>query len=84
MSAKDLVEFVAKKLVAHPDSVSVRLIEGDSGETVQLTVHEADMGRIIGRNGRTVKAIRTLLYAAGTKTEKNLGLEITNQTEAQQ
>lgn len=84
MSAKDLVEFVAKKLVSHPDSVSVRLIESDSGGTVELTVDEADMGRIIGRNGRTVKAIRTLLYAAGTKTETKIDLEITNQSEAQQ
>jgi uncharacterized protein len=78
MAAKELVEFVAKKLVTHPESVQVRLIEGDDGQTIQLTVAEADMGCIIGKNGRTAKALRTLLYAAATKSQTQVGLEIVN------
>ncbi len=78
MAAKELVEFVAKKLVSHPESVQVRLIEGDNGQTIQLTVDEADMGCIIGKNGRTAKALRTLLYAAATKSQVQVGLEIVN------
>lgn len=78
MAAKELVEFVAKKLVTHPESVEVRLIEGDGGQTIQLTVDESDMGCIIGKNGRTAKALRTLLYAAATKSQTQVGLEIIN------
>lgn len=78
MAAKELVEFVAKKLVTHPESVEVRLIEGEEGQTIQLTVDESDMGCIIGKNGRTAKAIRTLLYAAATKSQTQVGLEIIN------
>jgi len=78
MAAKELVEFVAKKLVSHPESVQVRLIEGDNGQIIQLTVDEADMGCIIGKNGRTAKALRTLLYAAATKSQVQVGLEIVN------
>lgn len=78
MASRELVEFIAKKLVTHPESVQVRLIEGDAGETVQLAVDEADMGCIIGRNGRTAKAIRTLLFAAATKSQTQVGLEIVN------
>lgn len=78
MAAKELVEFVAKKLVTHPESVQVRLIEGDDGHTIQLTVDKSDMGCIIGKNGRTAKALRTLLYAAATKSQTQVGLEIIN------
>ncbi len=81
MAARELVEFIAKKLVTHPESVQVRLIEGDNLQTVQLAVDEADMGCIIGRNGRTAKAIRTLLYAAATKSQTQMGLEIVNQSQ---
>lgn len=76
MTIKELVEFVAKKLVSHPESVQVRLIEGDAGQTVQLIVDESDMGCIIGKSGRTAKAIRTLLFAAATKSQTQVGLEI--------
>lgn len=76
MSAKDLVEFIAKKLVAHPESVQVRMIEGDAGQVVQLCVDPQDMGCIIGRNGRTAKALRTLLFAAASKSKTTIGLEI--------
>ena len=78
MAAKELVEFIAKKLVTHPESVQVRLIEGDGGQTIQLSVDESDMGCIIGKNGRTAKALRTLLYAAATKSQTQVGLEIIN------
>lgn len=81
MAAKELVEFVAKKLVTRPESVQVRLIEGDNGQTVQLAVDEADMGCIIGKNGRTAKALRTLIYAAATKSQTQVGLEIINNTQ---
>ncbi len=76
MFVKELVEFVAKKLVTHPESVQVRVIEGDTGQTVQLIVDESDMGAVIGKNGRTAKALRTLLFAAATKSQTQIGLEI--------
>lgn len=78
MAAKDLIEFIAKKLVSKPESVQVRLIESDAGQTLQLIVDEVDMGAIIGRNGRTAKALRTLLVAASIKTQTDVGLEILN------
>lgn len=84
MASKELVEFIAKKLVSHPESVQVRLIEGDSGQIVQLVVDDSDMGCVIGKNGRTAKAIRTLLFAAATKTQTSIGLEILNANSEEQ
>ena len=73
---KELVEFVAKKLVEHPEDVQVRVIENDEGQIIELRVHQEDMGKVIGRNGKTAKAIRSLLMSASTKTNTRAVLQI--------
>lgn len=73
---KDLVEYIAKKLVEHPDEVQVTLEESDNKQDYKLRVHEEDMGRVIGKSGRTAKAIRTLLSSAGAKANVRATLEI--------
>jgi predicted RNA-binding protein YlqC (UPF0109 family) len=74
--AKVLLEQVAKALVDAPDQVSVNAID-EGGETVlELTVGENDLGKVIGKSGRTARALRTLLGAAGIKAHKRYTLEI--------
>jgi predicted RNA-binding protein YlqC (UPF0109 family) len=73
---KELVEAIAKALVEHPEAVQVKSVEGQQVTVLELRVHPEDLGKLIGRQGRTAKAIRTLLGAAGTKIRKRLTLEI--------
>lgn len=74
---KELVEFIAKKMVEHPDDVQVQVVEGEeSSQNYELRVNPEDMGRIIGKNGRTAKAIRTLVSSAAAKTNVFANLEI--------
>jgi uncharacterized protein len=74
--AKVLLEQVTKALVDAPDEVSVSQVE-EEGETVlELTVAESDLGKVIGKSGRTARALRTLLSAAGIKAHKRYVLEI--------
>ncbi len=73
---KELVEFIAKKIVDHPEDVQVRVIEGHEGQFFELRVHSEDMGKIIGKNGKTAKAIRSLLNSAATKANVRASLQI--------
>jgi predicted RNA-binding protein YlqC (UPF0109 family) len=73
---KDLVEEIAKALVDHPEGVRVDAVEGSQVTVLELRVHPEDLGKVIGRQGRTAKAIRTLLGAAGMKLRKRFTLEI--------
>jgi hypothetical protein len=73
---KDLVEFLAKSLVDNPDEVRLRTHERDQQTIVELEVAPADLGKVIGRQGRTARAIRTLLAAAGQKTRRRYTLDI--------
>ena len=73
---KDLIEMVAKRIVNHPEDVQLRVIESEDGEQYELQVNEEDMGRIIGREGKTAKALRTILSAAAAKQEKRASLSI--------
>ena len=73
---KELVEYVARALVDHPDDVRVRVVEGERVRVLELKVHPDDMGQVIGKQGRTAKAIRTLLSAAATKENIRAVLEI--------
>jgi len=73
---KDLVEAIARALVDHPEDVQVRAVDGEQATVLELRVHPDDLGKVIGRQGRTAKAIRTLLGAAGMKMHKRLTLEI--------
>ena len=73
---KELIEYVARSLVDHPDDVVVQ--ERASGYRVvyHLTVHEEDMGRVIGKQGRIAQAMRTLLKVAATRSGQRVSLEI--------
>jgi hypothetical protein len=73
---KDLVESIAKALVDHPEQVAVNAVEGEQVTVLELRVHPEDLGKVIGRQGRTAKSIRTLLGAAGMKLKKRFTLEI--------
>lgn len=73
---RDLVEFVATSLVDDPDAVNIRMRERDAATVLELEVAQADLGKIIGRQGRTARAIRTVLAAAGAKTRRRYILDI--------
>ena len=73
---KELVESIARALVDHADDVHVTVVEGPQGAALELRVHPEDLGKVIGRQGRTAKAIRTLLGASGMKLRKRFTLEI--------
>ena len=73
---KELVEAIAKALVDNPDLVQVHAIEGEQITVFELRVHKGDLGKVIGRQGRTARAIRTILNAVGMKLRKRFTLEI--------
>ena len=73
---KDLVEYVAKALVDMPDEVRVEEVEDDKGSILKLYVAQTDLGKIIGRNGKTAKSIRAILSAASTKAGTQTLLKI--------
>jgi len=73
---KELVEYLAKNLVENPDAVSVEAIEDGETTTLRLKVAQSDVGRVIGREGRNARAMRTLLHAVGAKSGRRTNLEI--------
>lgn len=73
---KDLIEYIAKALVDKPDEVAVKEIEGEQTSVIELKVAKEDLGKIIGKQGRTARAMRTILSAASTKIKKRSLLEI--------
>ena len=73
---KELVEFVAKALVEQPDQVHVEAVEDPAATTLKLRVAPGDLGRVIGKQGRTARAIRTLLHATAAKAKRRVVLEI--------
>jgi len=73
---KELVEEIAKALVDHPEQVHVKSVDGEQVTVLELRVAPDDLGKVIGRQGRTVKSIRTLLGAAGMKLKKRYTLEV--------
>jgi len=73
---KQLIEFIAKKLVDHPENVEITVIENEDGQSYELRVHPDDMGKVIGKDGRTAKAIRTILNTAGSKQDTRATLQI--------
>jgi predicted RNA-binding protein YlqC (UPF0109 family) len=75
--AEDVLVYLAKSLVDHPDEVSVTVVEEDDGEYVlELRVHADDMGKVIGKRGRTAKALRTMVKAAATREGSSATVEI--------
>ena len=73
---KDLVVFMAAALVDNPDEVTVHEVEGSQTAVFELTVHKDDLGKVIGKGGRTARAMRTILAAAGNRQNKRVILEI--------
>lgn len=73
---KQLVEIIAKSLVDNPDSVRVKEISGEQSITLELNVAPEDMGKVIGKQGRIAKAIRTVVKAAAIKENKRVVVEI--------
>ncbi len=73
---KDLVQYLAKALVSNPEAVEVKETQGDTASVVELRVAKEDLGRFIGKQGRTAKSIRTILNAAASKANRKVVLEI--------
>ena len=73
---KQLVESIARALVDQPDRVQVKEIEGEQTTVLELRVATEDLGKVIGKQGKTARAMRTLLAAAGMKIHKRFVLEI--------
>jgi len=73
---KELLELIARSLVDHPDEVDVTEIERDETTVLELRVSGEDLGKVIGKQGRTARSIRTLLSSVGTKLDKRIVFEI--------
>ena len=73
---KELVEAIVKTLVDNPDQVEVRPVESEQSTVLELRVHPSDLGKVIGKQGRTARSIRIILGAAGMKLKRHFTLEI--------
>ena len=73
---RDLIEIMAKALVEHPDQVRVSEVAGEHASVIELRTAKEDLGKVIGRQGRTARAMRTILSAASAKIKKRTVLEI--------
>jgi uncharacterized protein len=73
---RDLILFLARQLVTHPEAVEVKEVESETTSLLELRVAKEDVGRIIGKQGRTAKSIRTILNAVASRTNRKVILEI--------
>jgi predicted RNA-binding protein YlqC (UPF0109 family) len=73
---KELLELIARSLVDHPDDVEIEEIDGDQATVLELKVAREDLGKVIGKQGRTARSIRTILASAGVKLNKRIVFEI--------
>ncbi len=73
---KELIKYIAQALVDHPDQVSVSEVAGNQTSVLELKVAKEDLGKVIGKQGRTARAMRTILSAASAKVKKRSVLEI--------
>jgi predicted RNA-binding protein YlqC (UPF0109 family) len=73
---RELIEFISRALVDYPDHVHVKQIEGEQTTVIELKVAKEDLGKVIGKQGRTARAVRTILNGASTKLKKRTVLEI--------
>jgi predicted RNA-binding protein YlqC (UPF0109 family) len=76
MEMKNLIEYISKALVDKPEEVVVTEIEGEQTSVIELKVAKEDLGKVIGKQGRTARAMRTILSASSTKLKKRSVLEI--------
>lgn len=72
----DLISFIAVNLVDHPEDVRIQKLERDGEEVYRLSVHDDDLGQVIGKNGQTARSVRALLQAVGAKRNRYYGFEI--------
>ena len=73
---RELIDYVSKALVDIPENVEVNEVEGEQTTVIELKVDKSDLGKVIGKQGRTARALRTILNAASTKLKKRSVLEI--------
>jgi len=73
---KELIGYIAQALVDHPEQVNISEVEGDQKDVLELKVAKEDIGKVIGKQGRTARAMRTILSAASVQTKKRTVLEI--------
>lgn len=73
---RELVEYIVRSLVDNPDAVGVNVVEGEKSTILELRVSPDDIGKVIGKQGRIAKALRTILSATATKSGKHASLEI--------
>ena len=73
---KELIEYIAKSLVDHPEAVKVTEVEGERTSVIELSVNKEDLGKVIGKQGRTARALRSILAAVAAKDDKRSRLEI--------
>ena len=73
---KEVLEVIAKSLVDKPDEVNITEVDSDGSTTLELRVAEGDMGKVIGKQGRIAKAIRTVVKAAASREDKHVSVEI--------
>ncbi|MBP1712049.1 MAG: hypothetical protein H6Q42_252 [Deltaproteobacteria bacterium] len=76
MEMKELIRYIARALVDNPEAVEVSEVEGEQTSVIELKVAKEDLGKVIGKQGRTARAMRTILSAASTKIRKRAVLEI--------
>lgn len=76
MRAERALDFLARQIVDHPDEVEVTPVDKDRGVTLELRCHPDDLGKVIGRRGRTARALRQVLSAAGALDDRNVHVEI--------
>jgi len=76
MNYKDLVDYMVRSLVDHPEDVEIREVEGEKSTILELRVTKDDIGKVIGKHGRIARAIRTIINASATKSGKRVVLEI--------
>jgi hypothetical protein len=76
MEMKELIKYIAQALVDNPDKVEVTEVQGEQTSVIELKVAKEDLGKVIGKQGRTARAMRTILSAASTKINKRAVLEI--------
>lgn len=76
MKAHDVLAFIVKELVDHADDVEIEEVEDDQGVVLELRVHAEDVGKVIGKRGRTAKALRALVRAAGALDDEDVTVEI--------
>jgi predicted RNA-binding protein YlqC (UPF0109 family) len=73
---KDLIAYMVRNLVDHPDSVEIHEVAGDKAEVYEVKVRPEDLGKVIGKHGRTIRSVRTLVAAAANRSGKRVMVEV--------